>query len=405
MDDSPLPLILVGASVRAAARSARRAGFAPWAIDLFGDVDLRDETRTVLVCRNLADDLVRLWPRTPRAPWLYTGGLENDPDLLDQLADSRRLLGNDGDVVRAVRDPRQLQTALAAAGFAALDVRIGDDPPAAGRWLRKPLRSAGGLRMVSYDAELQPAERRDDCYFQEHLPDSAATFGATFVMNAREARLLGVCRHLPIVALVPTAPTVASAISPYQYGGASAWQPPDDARQELERLGHFLAARFKLRGVVGVDVGYVAREQVESRQAAKWFVLEVNPRFPASAQLLDDVAPTSVVGLHIQAARDGRLPAPVHIRPATPAAAQVAYAPSNFTWSSTLARRWLEMRPISTDLVANLADVPAPQTPIQLGQPLCTFVLRGSDSRLVEQQLAIWMLNCLESLRAFESPG
>ena len=34
------PLILVGASVRAAAHSAVRAGFQPVAIDLFGDLDL-----------------------------------------------------------------------------------------------------------------------------------------------------------------------------------------------------------------------------------------------------------------------------------------------------------------------------------------------------------------------------
>ena len=35
-------LILIGASVRAAAFSARAAGYEPWCADLFGDVDLQN---------------------------------------------------------------------------------------------------------------------------------------------------------------------------------------------------------------------------------------------------------------------------------------------------------------------------------------------------------------------------
>src|SRR6187431_1478558 len=101
------PLILVGASVRAAAFSALRAGFSPYAIDLFADRDLAAVCPAVKVA-NYPRGLLAALYRAPDAPWIYTGGLENHPRLVDQMAAIRLLLGNCGEALRRVREPEQV---------------------------------------------------------------------------------------------------------------------------------------------------------------------------------------------------------------------------------------------------------------------------------------------------------
>src|SRR5215213_4454745 len=96
-------LIVMGASVRALAFSARRAGFQPWAIDLFADRDLAAICPTVKIQR-YPEDFAAALAEAPEARWMYTGGLENYPRLIDEMAKIRPLVGNGGAVVRAARE-------------------------------------------------------------------------------------------------------------------------------------------------------------------------------------------------------------------------------------------------------------------------------------------------------------
>ena len=107
MSASKERLLIVGASVRAAAFSALRAGFRPLAADKFADTDLT----ACCPARRVADyprglpAAVSAWPP---CGWMYTGALENHPALVDRLAASRPLDGNPGPVLRRIRDPFQV---------------------------------------------------------------------------------------------------------------------------------------------------------------------------------------------------------------------------------------------------------------------------------------------------------
>ena len=141
------PLVIVGASARAAAASARRAGFAPWCADLFADVDLRAIASHAVRCpiQNYPAALLEIIQSAPEAPWIYTGGLENHPRLIETMAQIRPLWGNDGDVLRRARSPFVIEQCLREADLPFLDVRPADAKlPAGGRWLRKPLSGSGG---------------------------------------------------------------------------------------------------------------------------------------------------------------------------------------------------------------------------------------------------------------------
>jgi predicted ATP-grasp superfamily ATP-dependent carboligase len=70
------PLLIVGASGRAAAASARRAGFDPYVIDLFADADTRRLAETVRCpIERYPGAIPELARRLPPGPFLYGGRL------------------------------------------------------------------------------------------------------------------------------------------------------------------------------------------------------------------------------------------------------------------------------------------------------------------------------------------
>src|SRR6516162_6995898 len=89
------PLLIVGASARAAAFSALRAGLRPTCADLFADADLR--ARCPVRCVEVKDyprGLLDLPELLTPGPWMYTGALENRPDLVEAMSRRRPLWGN-----------------------------------------------------------------------------------------------------------------------------------------------------------------------------------------------------------------------------------------------------------------------------------------------------------------------
>ena len=152
-------ILIVGVSARAAAFSARRAGLRPFAIDQFVDEDL------TAMCTCLRSDgspgqIMNMEARLPACPWMYTGGLENQPDLVGRLSAQRTLIGNPPHVIRAVREPTRLSQFLRRKGFAYPQICRRQKRPSEGRWLRKSIRSGGGLQ-VSEPTAVQEASGAD----------------------------------------------------------------------------------------------------------------------------------------------------------------------------------------------------------------------------------------------------
>jgi hypothetical protein len=141
-------LTIVGASVRAAAQSALRAGFAVCAGDRFADADL---------CRMCAAARIGNYPaglgavvRGPQVgPWMYTGALENHAALVEALSRARPLWGNCAAVLGRVRNPRLVAEALMRSGLRAPSVHFDRQRvPRGGTWLLKTPRGAGGTRVA-----------------------------------------------------------------------------------------------------------------------------------------------------------------------------------------------------------------------------------------------------------------
>lgn len=263
-------LLILGASARAAAASAVRGGVEPYAIDLFADVDTQQLCECVRCpFEDYPEGLFRLAANSPPMPWMYTGGLENYPDLITELAAERPLWGNSAAVLNVVRDPFALARIGDELGFATPTTVPSDNAPSLpGRWLRKPLNGSGGHGIrVFQDGETISDPSR--FVLQEYIPGPAMS--AIYVSNRTHCEIIGVTEQLvgePWLHAKPFA--YAGNIGPIDVGGVS--------RQKLTALGTRLAQRTGLIGVWGID--FILNDGTP-------FVIEINPRYTASVEVFE----------------------------------------------------------------------------------------------------------------------
>jgi uncharacterized protein len=265
------PLLIFGASARAAAFSALRAGLQPWCADLFADADLQARCPAMRLPSHYPEGFEELAAKDIPGPWLYTGGLENWPALVDRMARHRPLWGNDAAVLARVRHPDFVARILREAGLAVPAVTWQRQPAVgSGRWLVKPMRSAGGGGIRAYDGPADLASTSPSgVYYQEHI--TGEPWSALYVADGIKAILLGATRQL-------VGETWLGA-APFHYcGSIGPLSIPPDLQHNLERLGTVLTEKCELRGLFGVD-GVVSDRE--------FWPVEVNPRYTASIEVLE----------------------------------------------------------------------------------------------------------------------
>ena len=129
-----------------------------------------------------------------------------------------------------------------------------------------------------------------------------------------------------------------------------------------------LSAEFHLAGLFGVDA-------IVNPQGV-WPV-EVNPRFPASAELCDWSTGGSVVARHVEACESGQLPAtPVRQREGMLGKA-IVFARR----ATTIADDGMpQLESTATWEWPAIADIPAPGSQIEAGWPIATVFAQGADA-------------------------
>ena len=342
-------LSILGASARSAAQSARRAGLIPSGADLFADQDLHGECATVVRVSDYPRGLVDAAARLPIGPWMYTGGLENHPEVVDQLSAQRTLLGNPGAVLRRVRDPWQLSSVLTSHGLLSPTVHRDTTRLPNERWIRKPLQSCGGQRVSTVGQD--DGESADADFFYQRLV-SGVPHSAVYLAGRQSACLVGLTRQL-----VGTAWTGARH---FQYAGSvGPVIPAEHCRTQLVHLGNVVAAAFQLRGLFGVDL--ILADGV--------WVLEVNPRYTASIEILEMGFDWSAVRDHLRACH-GESPQPPDSGPVRHCGKAIVYARREVVISPAFVRFAREAN-AGTPFPA-VADIPHVGQRLRCHQPVAT---------------------------------
>lgn len=256
------------------------------AFDLFADRDAAPDTVCASTFASLDTPLIGALRQSPGTPWMYVGGLENHPDLIESWAKWATLWGNRAEVVRAVRDPQRLSAVLQHEGLRCPHIASQATDPAASRWLRKPRRSGGGRGIVFWNPgdPLDPANE----YLQEYM--TGRSLSGAWVADDQTVHLLGVTEQ--------EIGDQGNGARGFQYSGSLGPLPLDESeQQEWIRIGNCLHGAFGLRGLFGVDA---------VRTEAGLYVIEVNPRYTASMELIERATNCSLVGLHRDACEPGR---------------------------------------------------------------------------------------------------
>ena len=405
MTTSHPPLLILGASTRAAAASAVRAGFAPVCADRFGDEDLRRIASVIAVDNDLHRtlDAVRKLPPTP---WIYTGSLENDPKFIASVSERHPLLGNPASVLKFVRDPFWLERTLRTHdlptlrvrsvrrldGLVQTDRRLGTHPrpcsplardgqecPSSERsnesvqatgdcWLLKPTRGGGGCRIAVWSGQTLPTSER--FYLQEQR--LGTPMSALFIGRPDAVELIGVCEQL----IGPTAG------APSEFGYAGSIGPiavRDRTRELLQRLGDTLAREAQLRGLFGMD--FILDHDIP------WLV-EINPRYTASVEVLERALGRALLAEHASACghrtvRHRRIrerPAPSRI-----VGKKIVYATKDL--SAPPLDRLFEADGHTPESPL-IADIPASGSRIASGWPICTVFAESETLTGCRERLA-----------------
>jgi predicted ATP-grasp superfamily ATP-dependent carboligase len=264
-------IVLVGATVRAAAQSAARAGFCVTGLDRFGDADTLQACHRHFVINGGNDELDRLASQCAGIRVMQVGGLISHQGLIRRLEQVSPLLGPSPSVCDRLRDEAGLRSLARQAGIcfpATLEspsATSGQSLKGGNGWLCKQRASCGGLGVRWF------VDRRDTDHnerIQQWIP--GRSFGATLLSDGKEVRLLGVCRSL----------FTRHPDRPFVYAGSLGPIPIlPSTTDSLRRLGRCVVEATGLRGLWNVDYLLDADERV--------WLLEINPRWSGSSELIE----------------------------------------------------------------------------------------------------------------------
>jgi predicted ATP-grasp superfamily ATP-dependent carboligase len=360
-------LAIAGASARAAAESAARAGFEVASFDAYADLDQHPSVRAHAVGRNAHG---RFSPhRAARAASahsadvaVYLSSFENHPTAVSLLARGRTLWGNAPSVLQRVRDPLDVAQAFARRGFAVPAVmraskhqptHVGDT--AVGRdatgksWLVKPRRSGGGHGVRAWRPRSPiPAQ----AYLQARVHGVAGSI--VFVADGRRAVPLGISRQL--------IGDAAFGAAGFQYCGSIlagmdvASVGSEEVFDVARALADAVAEEYAVIGLNGID--FIVSNGVP-------WPIEINPRWCASMELVERAHRLSMFGAHAAACARGELPAfdlPTSSRTSR-----------TFGKAVVFARHRCRVRQSAILLEqTDIRDIPHPGEQIEEGRPICT---------------------------------
>ncbi|WP_437225359.1 ATP-grasp domain-containing protein [Planctomicrobium sp. SH661] len=357
-------VIIMGASTRAAAFSALRAGFRPYCLDLFADEDTSAHVRVERV-PDYPDGLISQLKALPRMPVIYTGGLENRPDILDAAAQIHELWGNSASAVVRSRDPAALAESARLSRMSVPEWRDeANPPPADGTWLLRPRGSAGGRGIVLWTEDQKNCPTLSVPHiFQKKI--SGLPFSAVFIASALvgDVRFVGMTRQL-----VGEAECHAAE---FQWcGNIGPLTLPVATENLVRRFGNVLKWKLGLLGLFGVDM-VITDDGVP-------YVTEVNPRYPASLELLEHATGQPLFADHCRCFTNAELPATSwnYAHPGEFMGKAVYYAPRELNLTQPIA----DPCSVSFQEFPEVTDLPAQGLVIPAGEPVCTVFAESFSS-------------------------
>jgi len=375
-------LLVIGVDVASLAASARRAGYKVYAVDYFGDQDLRrvcEETLSIVEqregrsCGRLSLDfnpdallqLARsLLKKRSIDAALLSSGLEDFPNILFKLFDLVPILGNPPELIQRVRDKEEFFHQLKRLGIQHPETAVAEDFKEARRKSKeigypvvvKPIRSfaGAGIRKVKNLREFERAFKEvsllnEAVLVQEYISGMAAS--ASLISSGQKVSTLTVNEQLIGIRAI-------GQQEPFGY----CWNvvPLSAAKtvvDECRSIAEKIVLHFGLIGSNGVDL--VVSEDGRPN------VIEVNPRFQGTLECVERVLRMNVVDAHVKVCTQATLPT----------------IPDEISCYCTRLILFAPQRSTVPDLngFEGVRDLPLPGVIVEKGEPVCSIIAEGAS--------------------------
>jgi predicted ATP-grasp superfamily ATP-dependent carboligase len=348
-------VVIVAASGRALAASARRAGYVPAVIDWFGDSDTLSFAQAYARVDGLAHGFTIASLDAALAKVIGTcepcgvvcgTGFEDRPELITHLAKRLPILGNAAATIVSLKDPQAFASLCRDCGIAHPEIAL-TRPAHAQGWLAKRIGGAGG-------SHIRPATEhaaRGGYHYQRAA--AGVAISAQFLADGTRALVLGFSEQW----VAPTEP------QPFRYGGAA--RParlPQETVDALTDAVQRIAAASQLRGLNSADFLV---------EGDRFRLLEINTRPSATLDIFEPPG-GSLFALHVSACAGALASHAPELIAA--AATAIVYAARDTTIPALDWPDWT-------------ADRPHAGTLVKAGEPLCT-ILATAASTAAARQLA-----------------
>lgn len=354
----------MGFSTRSIAEAAVRSDYSVVTLDYFGDYDQRLLVKNYSLMRDFGftfspKNVFRVFKKIKEKAeaLVYISPFENYPKEIRKLSAEIRLLGNTPETLRRVRNWRLLRSFLKREDIGFPETVFPEEElPQPGPWLLKPERSGGGSRI-----KLWQGERIEKGYFLQKLINGIPC-SAVFVADGVKSVLLGITEQL---------------IGKPEFGAAGfTWcgnifplETDQEAGEvlitEIDQICLKLTRFFGLRGINGIDFVLSKPENIP-------FLMEVNPRYPASVEIIEAAFGLPAFDIHVKGCQGEAYNFPLKEK----------LPPSRYYGKAIVyAKKTAEIPPESPNWVLeNRRDIPFPGEIVKKGHPICTVFATG-DTR------------------------
>ncbi|HWL08922.1 MAG TPA: ATP-grasp domain-containing protein [Planctomicrobium sp.] len=364
-------LLIIGASTRAAAFSAIRAGFRPQCLDFYSDADLRHHAPVETLPEDPVE-LERLLRNWPDVPVMYTGGMEIRPDLLHIISQTHPLWGNSVKTISQLRDPVELKEFARLSRLGYPETRDEQAPPPFdGTWLIRPRSGTGGRGIEDWTEENGHSLTLNEPHlFQKKVEGEPCSAIFIAYREPGDIRFVGMTRQL-------IGRSESHSIGYQWCGNVAPVSFPVETELLLRRFGNVLKWKSKLAGVFGVDF-------IIDREGLPW-VTEVNPRYPASLELLEHFVGIPFLAEHARCFTGDSLPESQWVASTVSEVLgkAVLFSPAD----CRLQTEFVDPASVSVDQMPQIADLPMPGTLFRKGDPVCTVFAESNSLEETEERL------------------
>lgn len=375
-------MLAIGAvDVSTLTASAKRAGYSVFAVDFYGDQDLEKnakENLSVLSNSNQENlkglhnfsskELIRLAKILVKNQdinvSLLSSGLDDSFDDLSEINELVPILGNDPEAFLRVRKNSFFsilkdleipypETAIIKDFKDAKDICKNIGFPL----LIKPLDGYGGsgIKKISTLFEFDNWLNSNEAFISKYLIQECLTGTSVSVsVMAVPGESLALTVNEQILGM-----NDVGQREPFGYcGNIIPFSAPRDILDKCERTAEEVITHFGLKGSNGVDL--VISEGVPH-------VIEVNPRFQGTLECTERALGINLVETHVNACTENILPDREDLKQSSSKHMRLIL--------------FAKERAVVPDLILRkeCRDIPHPRTRVEIGEPVCSIMLEGSD--------------------------